>query len=96
MPGSVVAELIIRPVFEFVLYAVGYLTGYVVVPAATFGFFTVEPVASGSRRPRPRLRSAKASPSPRVVSADVAALVGILFWVLAVAIGYLLSREAGA
>jgi glycerol uptake facilitator-like aquaporin len=95
MPGSVVAELILRPIVELVLYVFGYLTGYVVVPAVTFGLYSVEHLVSGSRRLRPRLKSAKASLGSHVVSADVAALVGICFWVLVITGGYLLWRASG-
>jgi hypothetical protein len=95
MPGSVVAELILRPVFEIVLYFVGYLTGHVVVPVVTFGVYTVAPVAPTARRPRPRLKRRAAPIAPRVVSPDLAALVGLLFWAFAIAIGYLLWRATG-
>jgi hypothetical protein len=95
MPGSVLAELILRPVFEIVLYFVGYLTGQVVVPAVTFGLYTVEPVSASGRRPRPRLKRKAAPIASRVVSADLAALVGLLSWAVALVIGYLLWRAAG-
>jgi hypothetical protein len=95
MPGSVVAELILRPIFEIVLYFVGYLTGQLVVPVVTLGAYTVEPVASTGRRPRPRLKRSTVPVATRVVSPDLAALVGLLTWAFVLAAGYLLWRAAG-
>ena len=39
MPLSALAEIILQPVIEAVAYVFGYLTGVVVVPAFTLGFF---------------------------------------------------------
>lgn len=95
MPGSVIAEVLVQPIIEFVLYFVGYNTSRVAVPILTLGAWSVESVAPSNRAARIRAKSSLAPSSFRVLSFHVAALVGICLWVAVFAIGYLLWRGAG-
>lgn len=85
MPLEFAAEVVFRFVFEVVFYALGYATGWLLVPALSFGYYTVEPIPPPKRGSR-RVRSGSAD-RPRQLSADAAAVVGILFWAALVALG---------
>ncbi len=82
MPLSALAEIILQPIIEVVAYVFGYLTGVVVVPAFTLGFFRVERLLDDERS-RPKLKNMRADmPRPRVISADAGTAFGLLSWVL--------------
>ena len=95
MPSSVIAELLVQPIIEFVLYFVGYNTGRVVVPILTLGACSVESVPPSNRGARIKATSAITPSASRVLSFHVAAFLGICFWLAIFAIGYLLWRGAG-
>ncbi len=82
MPGSVIAEVILQPVFEAVLQLAGYLTARVVVPVFTFGTVVVEPL--GWRKTvYPKIRWPNLTGrSPRVMDGDFASVLGLVFWAL--------------
>lgn len=84
MPLEFAAEVLLRFLFEVVLYSLGYGTGWLLVPALSFGHYTVEPLAPPRRGVR-RVRS-RGGAHPRRLSAEATALVGLLFWAAAVAI----------
>lgn len=90
MPASLLTELVIRPLFEVVLYGVGYVIGVMVVPALSFGRYTVEPWDF-----KKRTKKRHGPLAPRVVSADVAVGVGLATLFVAVLIGYFIWRAAG-
>ncbi len=95
MPGSILVELILQPLFELVFHLAGYVTGRIVVPAFTFGFVRVERL--GDRNP------SEASPWYRrkatwrdvsgaiVLDAELGAGCGILFWILAGVVVFLVT-----
>lgn len=92
MPANLLTELVVRPVFEIVLYGLGYFTGQVVVPIMSLGRYSVEPIIQ-PRRPRPRLkRNQSICLAPFTVSADAATAIGLLVWVFIVACGFFVWR----
>ena len=93
MPASLLTELVLRPLFEVVLYGVGYMVGFAVVPIFSLGMYRVEP---WDCRVRAKARKRSYPLAPRVVSADVATGIGLVTLVAAALIGFFLWRAAGA
>ena len=88
MPGSVIAELILRPILEGVLQVAGYLTARVIVPVFTFGTVVVEPLGWKSRV-HPKLRWPNLTGRrPRVIDGEFASLLGLVFWGLIAVLVY--------
>lgn len=95
MALDAVAEFLLRPLFEIVFYAVGYLTGKVILPVITLGRFRSE----GHRRNEYRERCRQGARSPRlrspdgywILNDDTVAFCGIVFWVLIIA-GFIALR----
>ncbi|AJC46526.1 hypothetical protein [Xanthomonas sacchari] len=73
MPASLLTEVVLRPLFEIVLYGLCYLVGMLVVPALSLGYYSVEPWSS--KRPS-KSGNRGAYLAARVVSADAAAFWG--------------------
>ena len=94
MPLSPIAEFLLQPLFEVILYVFGYLTGYVVVPVISLGTYRVEKLDE-NQRPRPRLgKRSNSPPDSKMLSADAGTAIGIVTWfVFAIAI-YLLWTKA--
>ncbi len=82
MPLSFVAETLFRFLFEVVFYAVGYATGWLVVPILSLGYYTAEPLAPPRRHKRGHRNTPK-DRQPRQLSAEATVAVGIVFWVAA-------------
>lgn len=80
MPLEAVAESVLAPLLGLVLELLGYLTGRVVVPVFTFGFFRVEALSREKRRRRTGEWFARQTNQPRVISPDAGALCGFVFW----------------
>ncbi|MCI2245716.1 hypothetical protein L3067_13995 [Xanthomonas sp. PPL568] len=93
MPASLLTEVVLRPLFEIVLYGLCYVVGMIVVPAFSFGYYSVEPWSS-KRRGKSGRRSAYLA--PRVISADAAAFWGALALVGLGLLAYALWGPAGA
>ena len=85
MPLEFAAEVVLRFLLEAVLYTVGYATGWLLVPALSFGYYEPEPLAPPKRGAK-RIRTSGVR-HPRQVSAKVTAMVGGLFWFVVVAAG---------
>lgn len=85
MPLELVVEVLFRFLLEAIVYALGYGTGWLIIPALSLGYCTVEPL-SPPRRGTRRIR-ARGLRRPREVSAEAATAVGIVFWVV-VAVGF--------
>lgn len=85
MPLEFAAEMFFRFLFEFFFYTFGYATGWLLIPALSFGYYEVEPL-SPPRRGKKRLR-AQGVGHPRQLTADTAAVIGILFWSGVVVVG---------
>ena len=94
MPGSFIAELIVQPILELALQVAGYLTARVLVPVFTLGTVVVEPLGSRSRV-YPKLRwPTLTGRQPRVLDAEAASLLGLLFWAAVAVVVYFL-RSGG-
>ena len=93
MPLELAAEVLVRFVFATILYTLGYATGWLIVPALSFGRYSVEPLAP-PKRGASRALSRGARP-PRQLSAEAAAYIGILFWAATVATGLALWWFSG-
>ena len=92
MPVNLLAELVIRPFVEIVLYGLGYFTGQVVVAVFSLGRYSVESIIP-PRRPRPKIsRKQPASTAPPTVSADAATAIGLLAWAFIVVCAFLVWR----
>lgn len=88
MPLEFAAEMFVRFLFELMFYTFGYATGWLLIPALSFGYYEVEPL-SPPKRGKKRLQ-AQAAGHPRQLTADTAAVIGILFWAVAVVLGFAL------
>ena len=89
MPGSAIAEIILQPILEFVVQLVGYYTAWLIVPVFTLGNVVVEPLIA-SRKVYPKWRRPMTTGAePKVLDAEMASLIGFLFWVLVATAAYL-------
>jgi len=43
MLASLLTEILFRGAFEVVIYGLGYVVGWLVVPIFSFGYYSVEP-----------------------------------------------------
>ncbi len=95
MPGSVIVELIIRPLAEITLEIAGYATGRVVVPVLSFGRVTVEPVCK-DKRAKPRWQGFYRNENKRIIlTVETGALLGLFFWFAVGGLGYWIYRAFG-
>jgi hypothetical protein len=88
MPLESAAEVLLRFLLEIIVYALGYGTGWLLVPALSFGYYTVEPL-SPPRRGTRRTRASGARPA-RQWSAEATAMMGVGFWVIVIALGFVI------
>ena len=93
MPASLLTEIIFRGAFEVVLYGLGYIIGRLVIPAFSFGYYSVEPWDFKRRK---KSKSHSGRPLPRNVSADAACVIGFCTLAVASTTAYLVWRAAGA
>jgi hypothetical protein len=95
MPGSILGELILQPILELVFHLAGYVTGRIVVPTFTFGYVRVERL--GDKNPGDATRWYRRKATWRdqrgslVLDADLGAGCGILFWILAAVVAFLVT-----
>jgi hypothetical protein len=80
MPLSFVAETLLRFVFETVIYFFGYATGWFLVPALTFGYYTADPIPPPSPRRRRDRTVGRTAIEPRRLSENATAAGGMLLW----------------
>ena len=106
MPGSIISELILRPVLEIVLHVIGYWTGRVIVPVLSLGWVRIDPAAADRKQVvRPRAERKRAGPPRRdrrgfhrapdgaiIIDEEMAMYVGALFWVAVGIAAYFLFR----
>jgi hypothetical protein len=93
MPLSPILEVILQPVAEMALQLAGYITACVVVPVFTLGVVGVEPGPDGEFV-KPKLGAIQRLANGKlVVEAELASLVGLLFWV-AVGVGVYFARRS--
>ena len=88
MPGEIVGELILRPLFELFLQLIGYFTSRLLTPILSFGYMTVAPADKGVKV-RPKWHEFnKASNGKIVLNEEMGALLGVIFWVVAIITGF--------
>lgn len=88
--GEIVAEVVIRPLLEFVLYALSYMTGFVLLKAITMGTIRLAPMDSLHEKNRKRSKWYQIDWSiwisrpgkGRMLRAESTCLVGFLVWAL--------------
>lgn len=97
MPLGALLEPVIQAVGELLLEGLGYQTGRVLAPACTFGRVVVAPLSPEAKdlpkRPRtkPDARVLRKLDDGRwLMSADLAVLIGLLFWICLLAGVFLL------
>ena len=93
MPASLLTEILFRGAFEVVIYGLGYIIGWLVVPIFSFGYYSVEPWDFKSRK---KSSSHSRRTLPKQVSADAACGVGLATLAVGSAIVYFVWRAAGA
>ncbi|HET9444733.1 MAG TPA: hypothetical protein VFO35_00640 [Steroidobacteraceae bacterium] len=94
MPLSPIGEFILQPVLELLVQVAGYITACIIIPVFSFGLVTVKPGPKGEMV-TPRFGRIRRLPGGRfIMEAELAALFGILFWVV-VAVVVWLVRRAG-
>jgi len=80
MPLSAIAEAILQPIIEVVLQVLCYGTAWLIVPIFTLGRVYVEP-APIREFVKPGLgRLQRSSKGHYVMEAELASLVGLIFW----------------
>ena len=82
MPLSLIGELILQPIAEVVLQLAGYFTAKIIIPIISFGKASVEPAPKGVRVTPKWHRFQRASAGTIVIEAEMASLLGLLFWLL--------------
>ena len=93
MPASLLTEIIFRGAFEVVLYGLGYIIGRLVIPAFSFGYYSVEPWDFKRRK---KSKSHSGRPLPRNVSADAACVIGFCTLAVVSTTAYFVWGAAGA
>jgi hypothetical protein len=92
MPGSILTEWVLQPLFELLLQVFGYWTGRIVVPVLSFGLVRIEHVDS-ARRTRPRWHGFhRGKHGGIVIDDDMTMFLGFLFWVAVGAAAYFVLR----
>ena len=85
MPASIIGELILQPILEFVFHVVGYCIGRVVVCVFTLGRIKCDPMLADTRRRKMRGGGAYYRRGQQVyLTAGATAGVGVLFIALVV------------
>lgn len=93
MPLSPIVELILQPVAELAIQVAGYITACVVVPVFTLGLVKVGPEPEGEFVKPKFGRVQRRSDGKLIMDAELASLVGVLFWI-AVCVGAYFVRRA--
>jgi hypothetical protein len=92
MPLSPILEVILQPVAEIALQLAGYITACIIVPVFTLGLVGVEPGPRGEVV-KPKFGRIQRLPNGNLImEAELASLVGLLFWVV-VGVGVYLVRR---
>lgn len=97
MPGSILTEWVLQPLFELLLQVFGYWTGRIVVPVLSFGLIRIEDVriegVGRARRARPRWHGFhRGKHGGIVIDDEMTMFLGFLFWVAVGAAAYFVLR----
>ncbi len=87
MPGDAIAEFFLRPILELLLQLIGYFTARILLPLISLGYITVAPSPKGVKVYPKWHGFNRASNGKLVLHEEMGALLGILFWFVAVGVG---------
>ena len=91
MPGSVIAELILHPILEFIFHVLGYYIGRVVVFVFTLGRIKCDPILTDTPRHRTRWAGTFHRCGQRIyLTSEATAGIGVFFVLLVVGGGFLI------
>ena len=91
MPGSIVGELILRPILEFIFQVVCYYIGRVIMPIFSLGRIKCDRITADTPRQKLRWGGLFHRRGQQVyLTAEATSGVGLLFVVLVVACGFLI------
>jgi hypothetical protein len=86
MPGSIIGELIVQPILEFIFHIVGYYIGRVVVSVCTLGRIKCDKLMADTPRRKMSWGGMYHRRGQQIyLSAEATAAVGVIFVVLVVA-----------
>ena len=89
MPAEIIGQLFIQIVLELVVQVFGYFTSRILFPLVSFGYISVAPVKKGIKI-KPRWHGFGSGSNGRIViHEEMAALLGIFFWIVVAAIVFL-------
>ena len=97
--GDAIAEIVIRPIFELIIYGVGYWVGYLVLSVLSLGQLKLAPLLSIDQRNRKKKGKIDWSiwlhrpMLGRVLKAEVVCLSGLLFMAGAACIYHFTTRD---
>jgi hypothetical protein len=87
MPGEAIAEFFLRPILEIIIQLIGYFTSRLLLPAISLGYITVAPATKGVKVYPKWHGFNRASNGKIVLHEETGALLGIIFWFIAIGIG---------
>lgn len=88
--GEIIGELLLRPLFEFLLQLIGYITARVLLPILSFGFITVAPASKGVKV-YPKWHGLHCVSNGKIVlHEEMGALLGIVIWLVIIALVFYL------
>jgi len=95
MPASIIAELILQPILEFIFHILGYYVGRIVVFIFTLGRIKCDRLLTNTPRRKMRwLGTFQRRGQQIYLTAEMTAAIGVIFVVLLVAGGLLLSYRS--
>lgn len=87
MMGEAIVQMVIEPILKIIIDFIAYFTARFLLPVLSFGSLSVAPAPTG-KKIYPRWHGFdRTSDNKIVVHEEMAALLGLLFWLGLVAIG---------
>jgi len=91
MPGSIIGELILQPVLEFIFHILGYYIGRVVVSVFTLGHIKCDRLLADTPRRKMRWAGTYHRRGQQIyLTAEATAGIGLIFVVLVIGGGLLI------
>lgn len=91
MPGSIIGELILRPILEFCFFVIGYYMGRAVVAIISFGRIKCDRITTDTPRRKLKWAGSYHLRGQRIyLTAEATAGVGLLFVALVIGGGFLI------
>ena len=91
MPGSIIGELILQPILEFIFHILGYYIGRVVVFVFTLGRIKCDRLLADTPRRKMRWAGTFHRRGQKIyLTAEATAGIGVIFVVLVVGGGFLI------